>query len=191
MGIERARVVEVQPGGSAPGVTGSGYQVDGRLVLTSASVVGGSGSVDVRPTGTGTWVPASVVWRRDAAVLEVSDPSVLMASPAPVRWGTVVGPRPVAVTAMGFPAARPRPAWARDPEQWLGRLAADGSVEAKTAGMAGAALFAGAELVGVLADGLRAVPVAALAAEEAFLELVGRLAPMRVETPPAAFPMLS
>jgi hypothetical protein len=77
MGIERARVVELR--------AGSGYQVDGRLVLTSAGVVGGSGPVEVRPAGTGTWVPAAVVWHGAAALLEVSDPTALMPSPRPLR----------------------------------------------------------------------------------------------------------
>lgn len=182
MGIERARVVELP--------AGSGYQVDGRLVLTSAAVVGGSGAVEVRPAGTGTWVAASVVWRGAAALLQVSDPTALLPSPRPVRWGEVVGPRPVAVAALGFPPAGGRPQWARDPQQWLGHLSADGTVQAGPDGMPGAALFAGAELVGVLADGPRAVPAATLAADEAFLDLVGGLDLVRVETPAAGFPIL-
>ncbi len=190
MGIERARVVEVHAADSASGVVGSGYQVDGRLVLTSASVVGRWGSTDVRPVGTGTWVPASVVWHGDAAVLEVSDPSALMASPAPVRWGEVAGRRPVAITGMGFPPATGRPTWARDPEQFVGHLSADGSVQAAAEDMAGAAVFAGAELVAVVADGSRAVPVASLAADEAFVELLGRVSLVRVEARAVGFPML-
>ena len=190
MGIERARVVEVGAGEGATDRAGSGYQIDGRLVLTSAGVVGRSGSVEVRPAGTGTWVPATVVWRGGAAVLEVSDPTALMLSPRPLRWGEVVGPRPVAVAALGFPPANGSPQWARDPEQWAGWLSSDGAVHSDAGGMPGAALFAGAELVGVLADGRRAVLVTALAADPAFVGLAGEIPLVPVETPAAGFPML-
>jgi hypothetical protein len=182
MGIERARVIEVHGG--------SGYQVDGRLVLTSAGVVGRSDSVEVRPSGTGTWVPATVVWRGDAALLEVSDPVALMPAPRPLRWGAVAGPRPVAVAALGFPPVDRGSRWARDPEQWSGRLSADGTVRADAAAMPGAALFAGAELVGVLHGASRAISVAVLAADDAFVDLVGGLQPVRVETPAGGFPVL-
>ena len=185
MGIERARVVEVYAAGA-----GSGYQLDGRLVLTWAGVVGRSGTVDVRPAGGGGWVPASVVWRGDAARVEVSDPVVLMPSPAPVRWGEVAGARAVAVTGMGFPSTAGRPQWARDPTQFVGHLSADGSLQGAARGMAGAAVFAGAELVGVVGDGSGAVPVAALAADAGFVAVVGELSPVRVEAPAAGFPML-
>jgi hypothetical protein len=182
MGIERARVIEVR--------AGTGYQVDGRLVLTSAGVVGRSESVDVRPSGSGTWVPATVVWRGDAALLEVSDPAALLPSPRPLRWGAVVGSRPVAVAALGFPPVDGGPRWARDPEQWSGRLSADGTVRADAAAMAGAALFAGAELVGVLDGVSRAVSVAAMAADDAFVDLVGGLEVVPVETQATGFPVL-
>ena len=190
MGIERARVVEVYAGDAAAGCAGSGYQVDGRLVITSAGSVGRSGAADVRPAGAGGWVPASVVWRGGAAVLEVSDPSALVASPGPVRWGQVAGTRPVAVTGMGFPSTAARPQWARDPRQFVGHLSADGSLQAAAVGMAGAALFAGAELVGVLGDAGRAVPVASLAADAGFVGVVGELTLVPVETPATGFPML-
>ena len=190
MGIERARVVEVYAGDAASGRAGSGYQVDGGLVLTSAGVIGRSGAAEVRPAGTGSWVPASVVWRGDAAVLEVADPSVLMASPGPIRWGELVGRRPVAVTGMGFPPAAGRPQWARDPRQFVGHLSADGSVQAGADGMAGAAVFAGAELVAVVADGSRAVPVASLVADDAFVELLGCVSLVPVEARSVGFPML-
>ena len=190
MGIERARVVEVYAAGSAGSCAGSGYQIDGRLVLTSAHVLGPSGSAEVRPAGAGTWVPATVVWRGDAAVIDVSDPSGLLAWPRPPRWGQVAGHRPVAVTGMGFPPVPGRPRWARDPEQFAGQLSADGTLQGPTLCMAGAALFAGAELVGVVAGEGRAVSVAALATDAGFAELVGTVAPVRVETPSTGFPML-
>ncbi len=197
MGIERARVVEVHSGSSATGRVGSGYLVNDRLVLTSGGIVGRQGSTAVRPAGTAVWVSASLVWSAqagDAALLEVEEPSALMMSPDALRWGQVAGRQPVAVTAIGFPPAPVRPDTARDTEQFFGRLVPDGStsadlsVEAVTAkgssalvgdGMSGAALFAGADLVGVLlaAAGppprLRAVPVARLADDPSFVELVG------------------
>ena len=191
MGIERARVVEVYAGDAASGRAGSGYQVDGRLVLTSAGVAGRSVEVEVRPAGTGAWVPASVVWRGGgAAVIEVSDPSVLMASPGAIRWGEVVGRRPVAVTGMGFPSSAGRAKWARDPQQFVGHLSGDGSVHTGADGMAGAAVFAGAELVGVMGDGSRAVAAASLAADQAFVELVGGVSLVPVEARAVGFPML-
>lgn len=182
MGIERARVVELQ--------AGSGYHVDGRLVLTSAGVVGRGESVEVRPSGTGTWAPATVVWRGDAVLLEVSDRMALMPWPRPPRWGEVVGSRPVAVAALGFPPMDGRSRWAREPERWSGRLSADGTVQGGAAAMPGAALFAGAELVGVLDGASRAVSVGALAADAAFVDLVGGVELVRVETPAAGFPVL-
>jgi hypothetical protein len=56
--------------------------------------------------------------------------------------------------------------------------------------MPGAALFAGAELVGVLDGASRAISVAVLAADDAFVDLVGGLQPVRVETPAGGFPVL-
>ena len=188
MGIERARVVEVYAAG---GCAGSGYQLDGRLVLTSERVAGRSGSAEVRPAGTGTWVPASVVWRGDAAILDVPDPLALMASPGRPRWGEVAGRRPVAVTGMGFPPASGRPQWPRDPQQFVGQLSADGSLQASAAGMPGAALFAGAELVGIVRGDGRAVPAGALAVDEEFCALVGGVSLVPVETPSTGFPMLT
>ncbi len=190
MGIERARVVEVYAADSASGRAGTGYQVDGRLVLTSADVVGRSGSTDVRAAGMGAWASASVAWRGRAAILEIGDPLAVMGGPAPLRWGEVVGRRPVPVIGMAFPAAGGRPQWARDPEQFVGQLSADGSVPAVGRDMIGAALFAGAELVGVVAGEAAAVPVAELAADDGLVALVGGMAVVRVETPATGFPML-
>ena len=220
MGIERARVVEVHSGSSATGRVGSGYLVNDRLVLTSGGIVGRQGSTAVRPAGTAVWVSASLVWSAqagDAALLEVEEPSALMMSPDALRWGQVAGRQPVAVTAIGFPPAPVRPDTARDTEQFFGRLVPDGStsadlsVEAVTAkgssalvgdGMSGAALFAGAEVVGVLvvadaeaadANRLRAVPVAALAGDPAFVRLVGDargLALTPVKAPSLGLPIL-
>lgn len=207
MGIERARVVEVHAPTSATGRTGSGYLISDRLVLTSDRIVGRHGATDVRPATMGRWLRASVVWSArggHAAVLEVEDPSALSVSPDPIRWGRVEGSRPVPVVAMGFPPADGRPEWVRDPVQFVGQLAPTGaplravtpSSGAPAGGMSGGPVFAGAELVGVLvadAERLHAVPVAGLAEDEAFVEVVGGgrgLAFTPVSTPPFGFPIL-
>ncbi len=213
MGIERARVVEVHSVASSSGCVGSGYLVSDRLVLTAGAGVGRDGSTDVRRAGTGPWVPASTVWvaaDADAALLEVAEASDLSCSPAPLRWGQVVGRGTVAVTAVGFPSAHGRPERVRDPEQFMGtlsRVAPESFAVAPTGrsglragdGMSGAGLFAGAHLVGVLlveagpATRLRAVPVALLADDPSFVELVGTgqgLALTPVSAPSVAFAIL-
>ena len=193
MGIERARVVEVHSAASISGRVGSGYLVSDRLVLTAGAGVGRDGSTDVRRAGTGRWVPASAVWvaaGADAALLELDEPSHLSGSPGALRWGKVVGRGTVAVMAVGFPAADGRPERVRDPEQFMGTLSPGGPGSLAVTpsggrgvngcdGMSGAALFAGADLVGVLlaeagpATRIRGVPVAPLADDPSFVELVG------------------
>jgi hypothetical protein len=210
MGIERAKVVEVHAETSAAGSVGSGYLVGDGLVLACARNVGRRGPTAVRPASTGPWLPASVVWRSntsDAALLEVDDGWAPPASPAPVRWGEVGGAGPVGVTASGFPPADVRPERFRDPQQFYGRVSpVEGSgrslaVTATTGGslgdgMSGAALFAGADLVGVLVvdtGRLHAIPARALVEDEAFAGLVApegglRLAP--VQAPSLPLPIL-
>lgn len=196
MGIERARVMEVHTKG---GAVGAGYLLDDRLLLTAGA---GRTPADVRPAGTATWLAASPVWssRAGAVILELDDPEILLMPPVRPRWGRVAGRRPVAVTAMGFPPASAPTRWARDPEQFFGHVVPAASAPmAVTAtrpagdGMTGAALFAGAELVGVLLAGARAVPVSALASEPGFAALVGgargALALTEVSTPATAFPI--
>ena len=195
MGIERARVMEVDAKGSS---VGAGYLLDDRLVLTAGS---GRAPADVRPAGTATWLAASPVWSSPAgAVLHaLDDPAALMMPPVRPRWGRITGRRPVAVMAMGFPPAAAPTRWARDPEHFVGQLVpAESRAMTVTgarpagAGMTGAALFAGAELVAVLLAGARALPVSALAAEPGFAGLVGDddgLALADVSTPATAFPI--
>jgi hypothetical protein len=118
-------------------------------------------------------------------------------APTPSPFGRVSGSRPVAVMAMGFPPAAAPTRWARDPEQFLGQVAPSASSSLAVsgsrpagAGMTGAALFAGAELVAVLVDGGRAVPVSALADEPGFAAVVGAggaLPLVEVSTPATAF----
>lgn len=194
MGIERSRVLEVH----SHGAVGAGYLIDDRLVLTAGAA---RAPAEVRPAGRATWLATSQVWSSPAGavVLELDDPAMLMMPPVPPRWGRITGRRPVAVTAMGFaPAAAPT-RWARDPEQFFGHVVPTGSTPMTVTvsrpageGMAGAALFAGAELVGVLLAGARALPVSVLAAEPGFAALVGDdggLALADVSTPATAFPM--
>ena len=194
MGIERARVMEVH----AQGTVHAGYLIDDRLVLTAGT---GRVPADVRPAGAATWLAASPVWSSaGAAVLELDDPAALMMPPVCPRWGRVTGSRAVPVMAMGFPPASSPPRWARDPEHFLGQVVpGSGAPLAVTSprpageGMTGAALFAGAELVGVLLAGARAVPVSTLAGEAGFAGLVGDhdgLALADVSMPGTAFPML-
>ena len=181
MGIERARVMEMRSGGA-------GYLIGDRLVLTAGAVAGAA-----RPAGSGTWLPASPLWKAaGVALLELGDPEALMMPPEPASWGRVTGRRAVAVTAMGFPPVAHD--WPRDPERFVGHvMPGDGSTLAVTGAgataMTGAALFAGAELVGVLLAGGRAVPAATLADDPAFVEAVGGLALVDVSTPASAFPI--
>jgi hypothetical protein len=199
MGIERVRVAEVHAPTSLSQRTGSGFLVSDRLVLTAAAVAGRDGPTHVRPVGAGSWMAASVVWRAargGAALLEIDgDPALISPPPLP-RWGEVGGRRPVGVMAVGFPPADGRPQWPRDPEPFLGQVTPPDDRRAPddpllvTAGpgarpvgdgMSGAALFAGAHLVGVLlVEGgpagplrLAAAPVAAMAADGGFVALVG------------------
>ena len=196
MGVERARVTEVHAPTSATGRAGSGYFVTDRLVLTAGTVTGRRGPTGVRPAGGGTWLAASVAWMAeagDAALLEL-DGGPALPPPAPPLWGRICGRHPMGVTAVGYPPADRRPEWVRDPEWFLGHVSPpDGQGRSRLAvtagpgasavgdGMSGAALFAGAQLVGVLVvdggDGrpvrLSAVPVAAMAGDGAFVRLVG------------------
>ena len=118
-----------------------------------------------------------------AAVVEIENPAALMLSPERIPFGRITGRRPLAVIAMGVPSSAAPADWPRDATQVIGHVvpgdAAPLSVTAKEAdgsGLDGAALFAGAELVGVLlagADRLQAVPLAAMAGDEAFVDLFG------------------
>ena len=194
MGIERARVMEVH----GQGPVGAGYLLDDCLVLTAGA---GRAPADVRPAGTATWLATSPVWssRAGAVLLELDDPAALMMPPVRPRWGRVTGRRPVAVTAMGFAPATAPTRWARDPEQFFGHVVPAESMPMTVTGsrpagegMTGAALFAGAELVGVLVAGARALPVSALADEPGFAGLLGDedgLVLADVSTPATAFPI--
>ena len=194
MGIERARVVEVHSQASSTGRVCSGYLIADRLVLTAGGGGGRQGAADVRPASTAVWCSASRVWSAasgDAAILEIDDPSAVPAPPRALRWGQVAGKAPVAVAALGFPPVPGKPEWFRDAEQFFGHVlpdgdSADGSLTVKASatsrvageGLHGAALFAGADLIGVLVaeagtERLRARAVSALAEDPSFVEWVG------------------
>ena len=204
MGIERARVVEVHARTSATGRVCSGYLVADRLVLTAGAGAGVPGSFDVRPASTAAWCSASPVWLAASgavAILEIDDPSAVPPPPRALRWGEVSGRGPVAVAALGFPPAAGKPEWFREAEQFFGHLLPDGAVTPSPAsrlagdGLTGAALFAGADLVGVLVAGtdLRAQAVSALADDPSFVEWVGdagRLDLTSVSSPAFGLPIL-
>ncbi len=196
MGIERARVVEVHSAGSATRRVGAGYLIGERLVLTAGGVVDRRGSTGVRPAGTAVWYESSAVWAAgDVALLEVDE---VLAPPGAMRWGQVSGHRPVPVAAMGFPPATSRPDRFRDAGQFFGHLQPDFAVEASGAsrlageGLHGAALFAGAELVGVLlaAGGHRAVAVAAFAGDPRFVAIAGDVDLIPVSAPASGLSIL-
>jgi len=187
VGVERARVVEVRPSASGPGPTFAGYLIGDRLVLTAGEAAGGA----VRVAGTVTWYPAAPVWAAPAGgatILEVDEP---LATPAAMRWGAVSGARPVPVTAMGLAPAAASPHPFREAEPFFGQLRA-GTVEPAPAsratgeGLHGAALFAGAEVVGVIRAGRGRIgiePAATFAADPSFANCVGPVALIPVRGP--------
>lgn len=176
MGIERARVVEV----CSAGRVGAGYLVGERLVLTAGV---GPGRVDVRPASTATWYPASPAWTAAAGGVALLAVDEGLAPAGGMRWGEVAGERPVPVVAMGFPPAQGRPDRYRDAEQFVGTAVAATAGRLVLApapanrlagdGLRGAAVFAGAELVGVAVGGGHAAPVSTLAADPWFVAEVG------------------
>lgn len=197
MGIERARVVEVHAAGSVTRRVGAGYLIDERLVLTAGGIVDRRGSTGVRPAGTAVWYESLLLWAAaDVALLEVDE---VLAPPGAMRWGEPAGRRPLPVAAMGFEPAAARPDRWRDAGQFFGHLQPDLTVDASTAsrlageGLHGAALFAGAELVGVLlaaGGALRSAPVSALAADLSFVDIVGELDLVPVSAPASGFSIL-
>jgi hypothetical protein len=197
MGIERARVVEVHAPGSVTRRVGAGYLIGQRLVLTAGGLVDRRQSTGVRPAGTATWYDAATVWAAaDVALVEVDE---VLAPPGAMRWGEAAGRRPLPVAAMGFEPAPARPDRWREAGQFFGHLQPDLTVDASTAsrlagdGLHGAAVFAGAELVGVLlaaGAALRAVPVPAFAGDPEFVDLVGELDLVPVSAPATGFSIL-
>jgi len=190
MGIERARVVEVFGAGSPAGAAGAGYLIGERLVLTAGDVAGPT-ATEVRVGATVDWCRATTVWSAPAgvAIVEADEP---LAAPATMRWGGVSGPRPVPVAAMGFPPTRGRPDGWRDAEPFFGQLRGEALEPAPAsrltgAGVHGAALFAGGELVAVVAAGrdrLRVMPASSFVDDPSFVALVGQVELVPVRTTP-------
>ncbi|MFD8478485.1 tetratricopeptide repeat protein [Kitasatospora sp. NPDC059673] len=122
--MERSRLVGV----GGPGGPGSGYAIGGRLVLTSAHVVGGGGPVEVfRPAGPGP-VGAEVLWcgtpgGRDDAALLLLKKSLWAEPPGPVRWGRLVTDRPgTAGETWGLPDVGQRAGRPAEAVQLVGEL---------------------------------------------------------------------
>lgn len=120
--MERSRVVEVYC--EAGDRLGTGYLATGDTVLTAWHVVQAAapfGIVEIRALARdgqrSQWFRAAVAWPTpqasrsvvDVALLVLADPEWRSPPLAPVRWGRIVGDRPLAVTGLGFPDA------ARDP----------------------------------------------------------------------------
>ena len=111
--MEVQRVVRVR----GPVAPGSGYVLSGRLVLTSAHVVGDVASVVgvQRLTDVAVYT-ATVAWRGapsgrdDAALLLVTDNRWPSLPDVPVRWGRTVTYQPgIEVVTWGFPDVAQRP----------------------------------------------------------------------------------
>ncbi|MET9961738.1 tetratricopeptide repeat protein [Streptomyces sp. NPDC006326] len=123
--MERARLVGI----TRPGHAGSGYAIGGRLVLTSAHVVGRAGErVEVfHPAGTHTF-HGVVVWcgtpdgRDDAALVRVDSPH-WQAPAGGVRWGRLVTDRPgTDCETWGVPDVAQRPGAPVGTAQLRGRM---------------------------------------------------------------------
>ncbi len=198
---------------------GSGFLLTSRLVLTSAHLFDGAEGVRVAvPGGTGVQ-RGRLLWRRydeicDAALVEAAGD--LVADPAKCRiaditWGRVAG---LSVwencEAIGYPRISLREGKRPDTEQIVGTLKpgssllrgryvldsahsppphTDGSSASPWQGMSGAALFAGAYLIGVVCgDPVRwgharveAVPVSVLVGDPAFERTIWKAAGVRPE----------
>jgi hypothetical protein len=151
---------------------GSGYLLNERIVITAAHLLEDSAELSVRRLGEDDWTDGRPVWTSagtDMALVELHQPA-LSAVIRPTRWARIDGADPVSCTAIGFPRFQSAPDGQRDSEQILGDvLPLSGRVSGRMnlvvrtpaavpgdavgspwAGMAGAALFAGDYLVGVI-----------------------------------------
>ncbi|MEV0262315.1 tetratricopeptide repeat protein [Streptomyces sp. NPDC050617] len=136
--MEFDRRVQVRRYGSPSGRPGfaSGYLVGPRLVLTTGHLGDVQGVTVSRPDAGDEEHAAVVRWRRhderaDAALLEIA-PDRGWSPPASMarsqtrpsqRWGRLIGPRPYAVTVMGFPRMQKDPAAGRLDEQLTAEIA--------------------------------------------------------------------
>jgi len=190
---------------AAPGY-GTGYAVADDLVLTARHVLGNADRHQVRIVRDTDWLPAEVAWTSDGI-----DAALLRVPAAPwrdgpdsgaLRWGRVIGDRPVPCHAHGFPVAQRTGAGGREVEDVRGVidvtttvLSGRYSVDITSAtpiplgpgvsawqGMSGAALLGpGRQLLGVLIEDplmfgsrrLEAVPATWLLEDTGFAELIG------------------
>ncbi|MCI3932041.1 tetratricopeptide repeat protein [Streptomyces sp. AN091965] len=162
------------------GLSGTGYLVADRLVLTALHTVRGAGEVEVRLLGGDAWARAEVLWpveeagAPDAALVRLVGGCWAPPGGEPVRWGRVDGAAPptegrLSCLAVGFPRSEVRDG-VRDTKEVRGHvetltgLKANGVItvyvdgvaapsrgEGRWAGASGAALFAQGRLIGVLA----------------------------------------
>ncbi|MGV9313951.1 tetratricopeptide repeat protein [Streptomyces sp. NPDC003691] len=129
--MERSRLA----GLTGPGGPGSGYAVGGRLVLTSAHVVGRAGArVEVfhpgaKDSGGGPPPGGTAVWcgtpggRYDAALVLVDEDPRWTAPAGPVRWGRMATDRPGAnCLTWGLPDLAHRDGQPPEAEQSRGRI---------------------------------------------------------------------
>jgi hypothetical protein len=183
---------------------GSGYLIGRSLVLTAGHVVVDPVEhCEVRALGTDRWLPGETVWRSvepDAALLRLREPAdVADGVPRLGELDRSAG-EPVPCQAVGFPGFQRQAADRREAEQLQGEiLPLSGSVSglltiqvlsgvptaqgaiSHWAGMAGAAVFVGDALVGVITQALEdfggsrvlAVPISALLRDGRFEEALG------------------
>lgn len=176
-GFEAARVTEVWASGDRGGMRGSGYLLDGELILTAGHVVDAVGEhgCEARPLGAGEWVRGEVVWRGaecDAALIRVV--RHVTGATGNTRLGRFGTDGRADVRAVGFPRAQAKDLGRLsivDAEDVYGQVAPltgiktgtlslhvagsvpvgrPGAATALWRGMSGAALFSGPLLVGIV-----------------------------------------
>jgi tetratricopeptide (TPR) repeat protein len=176
VGLEESRVVRTAVSlttGEDLYILGSGYLIADQLVLTAAHVLEPAEGVvpqegqaaEVALMG-GEWQQATVAWvdaGRDVAVLSCPG----LQPHGDVRWGRLVGSKPLDWGAVGFPVASADDVAGRQPEHAFGRtspisergagrlaLTIDSREaiggDSSWAGLSGAAIFCGDHLAGVV-----------------------------------------
>jgi tetratricopeptide (TPR) repeat protein len=176
VGLEERRVVRtavpLAVGGDLYNL-GSGYLIADKLVLTAAHVLEPAEGATVREGQEaevarigGEWQEATVAWvdaKKDVALLACPD----LQADSMVRWGRLVGSKPLEWGAVGFPVASADDAAGRQPEHAFGRTSPISDLgagrlaltiesrEAKGgnspwAGLSGAGVFCGDHFVGVV-----------------------------------------
>ena len=204
MPIDSANVVMVNTrniDGST--IIGSGYLLNDHIAITAAFLLNeNTKEIRLRQMGTEDWIPGRPVWtsaNSEVVLLELVSQSASRANIAATRWAAIGGTEPVSCTAVGFPDFQARPDGRRDAEQVLGEIlplsgGASGRLNINVrspvpetrpsegtpwAGMAGATVFAGDYMVGVVVQApqwgnarLIATAISPLAADRSFAELV-------------------